>query len=268
MAIVSFFAFSALGWYAPSMAHTTPPPSPYGGSEHQFNEAARAGRLDRIAHEVRWALEGTFAEPAGVRETPERLPVSVGDMPRRGPEAAIKAQHPLQSMTAELLRALEAKGLVRHFEPMPDEGAHGTLSLDIYPDLTREGALLLRVSPLVKGSRAPEPRKATAVPAPSTALSTTEAARLLNVSRPYVASLCDAGVFKGVTRTQGGHRRIPQPEVLRVRQEMQATRRAALDDMLDLSLPAMEAEAERAEASARSKGRRWVSVGSATKKPS
>jgi hypothetical protein len=82
-----------------------------------------------------------------------------------------------------------------------------------------------------------------------------------------VASLCDAGVFKGVTKTQGGHRRIPEPEVLRVRQEMQATRRAALDEMLDLAQPAMEAEAARANFGARGKGRRWVTVGS-PKKPS
>lgn len=250
------------------MANTKPHSSQYDGHEHTFTEAARTGRLDQIADQVRWALEETFAEPGCVRETPERVAGSAREVPRRGPEAASEAQNPLQSMTAELLRALEAKGLVRHFEPVPDKGAHGPLSLDIYPDLTREGALLLRVSPFVQGSRARDSRTVTAVPAPSRALSTTEAAQLLNVSRPYVASLCDAGVLEGVTKTQGGHRRIPEPEVLRVRREMQATRRVALDDMLDLTLPAMEAEAARANANARGKGRRWVTVGSARKKPS
>lgn len=251
------------------MAYTKPPPSQNGGNERMFTEAVHTGRLDQIAHQVRWALEGTFAEPGCVKETPERVAVSTREVPRRGPEGAIEAQSPLQAMTAELLRALEAKGLAHHVEPVLDKGTPCTMSLDIYPDLTREGALLLRVGPFVQGSRAHGPRTAaTAVQAPSRALSTTEAAELLNVSRPYVASLCDAGVFKGVTKTQGGHRRIPEPEVLRVRQEMQATRRATLDDMLDLTKPAMEAEAERANTGARGQGRRWVAAGSVKKKPS
>ena len=228
-----------------------------------FKEAVHTGQLDQIARQVQWALEGTIAAPGCVMETPERVAVSA-----REASGVSEAQTSLRTMTAELLRALEAKGLVRHFEPVLDESARGKLSLDIYPDLTREGALILRVGPFVQGSRAHGSQAVTTVAQPlPKALSTTEVAELLNVSRPYVASLCDAGVFKGVTKTQGGHRRIPEPEVLRVRQEMQATRRAALDEMLDLAQPAMEAEAARANFGARGKGRRWVTVGS-PKKPS
>ncbi|NDZ14460.1 helix-turn-helix domain-containing protein [Variovorax sp. WS11] len=62
-------------------------------------------------------------------------------------------------------------------------------------------------------------------------LTTQQAADRLNVSRPYVARLADAGTFQGVERTQSGHRRIPRKEVDRVQGEMRASREAAFLEM-------------------------------------
>lgn len=81
-------------------------------------------------------------------------------------------------------------------------------------------------------------RPATSAPFPAPGremLTTQEAADRLNVSRPYVTKLVDSGKFKGVERTQSGHRRIPLAEVERVHQEMRSARRAALDDMAEIT---------------------------------
>ncbi|WP_372527107.1 helix-turn-helix domain-containing protein [Piscinibacter sp.] len=86
-------------------------------------------------------------------------------------------------------------------------------------------------------------------------LSSQQAADLLNVSRPYLTKLADAGTFQGVVHTAAGHRRIPRAEVERIRDEMRSTRRAALDDMEEITkdLRIRELEAGRAKAK-----RRWV----------
>jgi excisionase family DNA binding protein len=60
---------------------------------------------------------------------------------------------------------------------------------------------------------APEPASAIAPAAAAAAvtdalMSTAEAASALDVSRPYVAMLCDAGKLGDVVRTEGGHRRV------------------------------------------------------------
>lgn len=44
-------------------------------------------------------------------------------------------------------------------------------------------------------------------------LSTVEAAKILNMSRPYVTMLCDAGKLGPIEVTDGGHRRIPREAV-------------------------------------------------------
>jgi len=44
-------------------------------------------------------------------------------------------------------------------------------------------------------------------------LSTVEAAKILNMSRPYVIMLCDAGKLGPIEVTDGGHRRIPREAV-------------------------------------------------------
>lgn len=87
-------------------------------------------------------------------------------------------------------------------------------------------------------------------------LSSQQAADLLDVSRPYLTKLADAGMFEGVVRTAAGHRRIPRAEVERVHAEMRDTRRAALEEMeaITKDLRIRELEAARAKSK-----RRWVS---------
>ena len=47
----------------------------------------------------------------------------------------------------------------------------------------------------------------------SALLTTAQAAARLDVSRPYVSALCDAGKLGPVTTTEGGHRRIARSAV-------------------------------------------------------
>jgi excisionase family DNA binding protein len=60
-------------------------------------------------------------------------------------------------------------------------------------------------------------------------VSTQQAATVLNVSRPTVVKLIDAGVLP--SRKVGSHRRIALSDLLAYRDEMVAGRRAALDQM-------------------------------------
>lgn len=48
-------------------------------------------------------------------------------------------------------------------------------------------------------------------------VSTVEAAKILNMSRPYVIMLCEAGKLGPIEVTDGGHRRIPREAVERYR---------------------------------------------------
>ncbi|WP_349291685.1 excisionase family DNA-binding protein [Achromobacter sp. Marseille-Q0513] len=86
-------------------------------------------------------------------------------------------------------------------------------------------------------------------------LSTQQAADLLNVSRPYVVKLVEDGVFQGVERTQAGHRRIPAPEVERVRLAMQTSRRTVLNRLETLTSDQRAQELETARAVP---ARRWT----------
>lgn len=61
-------------------------------------------------------------------------------------------------------------------------------------------------------------------------LSTQDAAALLNVSRQYVVRLVERGLLPAVT-TERGHRRIRLEDVLAYRRTRDSERRAALDEL-------------------------------------
>lgn len=58
-------------------------------------------------------------------------------------------------------------------------------------------------------------------------LSTEEAARLMDCSRPYVAMLIDAEKLAGAVKSKGGHRKVPKASVL---QWIESAKRAATGD--------------------------------------
>ncbi len=60
-------------------------------------------------------------------------------------------------------------------------------------------------------------------------VTTQQAAKVLNVSRPTVVKLIDDGVL--ASRLVGSHRRVPLAELLAYRQQVVAARRAVLDQM-------------------------------------
>jgi excisionase family DNA binding protein len=60
-------------------------------------------------------------------------------------------------------------------------------------------------------------------------VTTQQAAKVLNVSRPTVIKLIDDGVLP--SRKAGSHRRVPLADLLAYRQDVVAKRRAALDAM-------------------------------------
>lgn len=61
-------------------------------------------------------------------------------------------------------------------------------------------------------------------------LSTTEAADILNVSRPYVVKLLDQGLIPCVA-TEGNHRRIKRADLLEFKRGKDAERRKLADDL-------------------------------------
>ena len=61
-------------------------------------------------------------------------------------------------------------------------------------------------------------------------LLTTEAAELLNVSRPYVVKLLDQGQIPSVA-TEGNHRRVKRADVLEFKRRKDAERRKLVDEL-------------------------------------
>ncbi|WP_377160777.1 helix-turn-helix domain-containing protein [Roseateles sp. UC29_93] len=106
------------------------------------------------------------------------------------------------------------------------------VKVDYLMDPTQPGSVLLRLVP----STAPG-----VVEPASDLIRTSEAAKLLGLSRPHVAMLCDRGELGTVEVTQGGQRRVARDRVLVYREE-RLRRRAHLDKMNELVAPLMEAE--------------------------
>ena len=151
------------------------------------------------------------------------------------------------SMTGTLTaKQIAGRDIVRF---RPKGAADRRIKVEYFLDPESRGSVLMRLTPATAA-------ELPAAVAGEDLLGTQEAADLLNVSRPYLTKLVDAGTFMGVVRTAAGHRRIPRAEVERVHAQMRVTRRAALNDMQKATadLRAKELEAARAKAK-----RRWVS---------
>lgn len=144
---------------------------------------------------------------------------------RAGSSSRHKALEADMAPTSEIVR-LRPKG-----------GADRRIKVDYLPDPDHPGSVLMRLTPL---SEAPLPASNPEL------LSTQAAANLLGVSRPYVAKLVDANVFKGVVRTHSNHRRIPMAEVERVKASMANTRRQALDELNTLDADLRQRELDEA----------------------
>jgi len=150
---------------------------------------------------------------------------------------------------ARKLREQLAKFGLVHVETVrfrPHGLADRRLIVEYAPDPEDARSVLMRVRP---ASNEPLPE------AEPQMLTTQQAADRLNVSRPYVARLVDDGEFEGVERTQSGHRRIPAAEVERLHQEMRSARRAALDDMAEVTKDLRARELHAAQSKSK---RRWV----------
>jgi len=174
---------------------------------------------------------------------------------------SFKAPPHLADKARALREELEQLGLVqtttlRLRDPeLGDRRVH----VEFYPDLEREGSVLLRLTPAsstAPGTSSARAEDETVVGAEL--LSTTEAAKLLKVSRPYVVKLVDQGAFAGVQTTAGGHRRIPLAAVTAVLDKMRKTRKRAVDKVNELAAPLMQRELDEVKEEARQTGRVFV----------
>ena len=86
-------------------------------------------------------------------------------------------------------------------------------------------------------------------------LTTAQAAKVLNVSRPYVIGLADAGTLEGVMRTGANHRRIPESEVLRMRELMHIQMRKGIQEIDRLNGDLRQRELDEAK---KAVTRHWV----------
>lgn len=102
---------------------------------------------------------------------------------------------------------------------------------------------------------------ATSRQAHSPLIRTTDAAKMLGVSRPYITKLCDLGVFGPVEKTEGGQRRIPLAAVLAY-QAQRRNQSQVLDEMAasETSARARAIELQAAEQAVAAQSISWTKV--------
>ncbi|MDO8945170.1 MAG: excisionase family DNA-binding protein [Desulfobacterales bacterium] len=155
----------------------------------------------------------------------------------------------LQSYSRKLNEGLHKQGWMQvktlRFRPK-GENIDRKFVVESSLDPMDNSAVILRVRPAT-AAELPEPGPKY--------LTTEQAAKVLNVSRPYVIGLADAGTLKGVMRTGANHRRIPEPEVLRMRDLMHTQMRKGIQEIDELTGDLRQRELDEAR---KTVTRRWV----------
>ena len=168
-------------------------------------------------------------------------------MPPKGIDPAKLAT--LQSYSRKLNEGLYKQGWMQvrtlRFRPK-GENIDRKFVVESSLDPMDNSAVILRVRPAT-GAELPE--------AGPKYLTTQQAAKILNVSRPYVIGLADDGTLKGVMRTGANHRRIPEAEVLRMRDVMHQQMRLGIQEIEELNVDLRQRELDAAKQAVT---RRWV----------
>ncbi|MCA0242265.1 MAG: excisionase family DNA-binding protein [Proteobacteria bacterium] len=138
------------------------------------------------------------------RSTPSAESVAVVGRLRRAPGGPLEplaraVEHALRQRAAATgLRSRAVLGVIA-------QALEETVSAETAEGHSLRMALIAKLA----GQEAARPGgAAVARPTDAALLTTAQAAALLQVSRPYVSMLCDAGKLGEVTVTEGGHRRV------------------------------------------------------------
>lgn len=155
----------------------------------------------------------------------------------------------LQSYSRKLHEGLRKQGWMQvktmRFRPK-GENIDRRFVVESSLDPMDRSAVILRVRPATAAD----------LPAPGPKyLTTQQAAKVLNVSRPYVIGLADAGTLKGVMRTGANHRRIPESEILRMRGLMHTQMQKGIQQIEALNGDLRQRELDE---SSKTVTRRWV----------
>ena len=193
------------------------------------------------------AARSKAKSPPAKSKQPQSLAARGRTTPPEGIDPAKLAT--LQSYSRKLNEGLHQQGWMQvktlRFRPK-GENIDRKFVVESSLDPMDNTAVILRVRPAT-AAELPEPGPKY--------LTTEQAAKVLNVSRPYVIGLADAGTLKGVMRTGANHRRIPEPEVLRMRDLMHMQMRKGIQEIEEFNGDLRQRELDEAR---KTVTRRWV----------
>jgi excisionase family DNA binding protein len=177
----------------------------------------------RAATELKTASPGRSKSPSAKSKPAQP---SARQAPTTVPEGIEPAKlATLQSYSRKLSEGLHKQGWMQvktiRFRPK-DGNIDRKFVVESSLDPLDSAAVILRVRP-ASAAELPEPDPKY--------LTTQQTAKILNVSRPYVIGLADAGTLRGVMRTGANHRRIPETKVQRMRELMRARMRKGIQEM-------------------------------------
>lgn len=193
------------------------------------------------------AARSKAKSPPAKSKQPQALAAPGRTTPPEGIDPAKLAT--LQSYSRKLNEGLHQQGWMQvktlRFRPK-GENIDRKFVVESSLDPMDNSAVILRVRPAT-AAELPEPGPKY--------LTTEQAAKVLNVSRPYVIGLADSGRLKGVMRTAANHRRIPETEVLRMRDLMHTEMRKGIQEIEELNSDLRQLELDEAR---KTVTRRWV----------